>query len=117
MNYWSREHTKAWIAQLEDRIADIAEYLERTAEWCEENDVDDERVAFMCMFLTCIWVSQLRCEEITFVELMEMLGVEHLESDEEKFYELDDRYAGLTHRELLARAVATFTEDDNEDDL
>ena len=47
MNYWSREHTKAWIAQLEDRIDDIAEYLEKTAEWCEENDIEDERIAFM----------------------------------------------------------------------
>jgi hypothetical protein len=39
---------------------------------------------------------------------MEILGVEALDRDEEKFYELDDRYIGLTHNELLASAVAHF---------
>lgn len=112
MNYWSRENTKAWIAQLEDRLEDIAEYLEKTEEWCFENGIDDERVIFMCMFLTCIWVSQLRDEEITYVELMEMLGIDNIEVDEEKFYELDDQYAGLTHRELLIEAVSNFDPDD-----
>ena len=113
MNYWSREHTKAWIAQLEDRIEDIAHYLEKTQEWCNKNYVDDQRIVFMCMFITCIWVSQLRCEEISYLELMEMLGVELPDIKEEKFYELDDRYAGLTHKELLIKAVDTFNMDDD----
>ena len=112
MNYWSRENTKEWIAQLEDRIEDIAHYLEKTTKWCDENGIDDERIVFMCCFLTCIWVSQLRCEEITYIELMEMLGMAPLESDEEKLYELDDRYADCTHRELLVKAVAHFNLDD-----
>jgi hypothetical protein len=112
MNYWSREQTKAWITQLEDRLEDIAEYLEKTEIWCDENGIDDDRVVFMCMFLTCIWVSQLRGEEITYVELMEMLGVDELEVGEEKFYELDDQYAGLTHKELLVEAVSNFDPED-----
>ena len=112
MNYWSRENTKEWIAQLEDRIEDIAAYLEKTTQWCDENGVEDERIVCMCCFLTCIWVSQLRCEEITYIELMEILGVAQLEGGEEKCYELDDRYADLTHKELLAKAVATFDLDE-----
>ena len=112
MNYWSREHTKAWIAQLEDRIDDIAEYIERTAVWCEEHDIDNERVIFICMFITCIWVSQLRCEPITYTELMEMLGVTPASADDEKLYELNDGYADLTHRELLRQTVDTFKDND-----
>jgi hypothetical protein len=108
MNYWSREDTKAYVAQLEDRIEDIAHYVDRASEWCEENYIDDDRVVFMCMFLTAIWVSQLRGEPISYVELMEMLGVKDIPADEEKFYELDDMYADLTHKELLIRAVQTF---------
>jgi hypothetical protein len=108
MKYWSREHTKEWIAQLEDRLEDIAYYLEKTETWCDNYGIDDERVVFMCMFLTCIWVSQLRDEDITYVELMEMLGVECSKSGEEKFYELDNKYLNLTHIELLEEAVAHF---------
>jgi len=109
MNYWSREDTKAWVAQLEDRIEDIAHYIDRTLDWCEENYIDDDRVIFMCCFLTAIWVSQLRCEKISYIELMEMLGIKDIpNADEEKFYELDEQYENLTHKELLASAVRHF---------
>jgi len=108
MSYWSREDTRAYFAQLEDRIEDITHYVDKTSEWCEENYIDDDRVIFMCMFITAIWVSQLRCEPISYVELMEVLGVKDIPEDEEKFYELDDTYADLTHKELLIRAVKTF---------
>jgi len=116
MKYWSRENTKEWIAQLEDRLEDIAHYLEKTEDWCSEYGVEDERVIFMCMFLTCIWVSQLRGEEITYVELMEMLGIEDSKHGTEKFYELDDKYLNLTHIELLEEAVASFDPDAEEED-
>ena len=115
MKYWSREHTKEWIAQLEDRLEDIAHYLEKTEEWCDTYGIDDDRVSFMCMFLTCIWVSQLRNEDITYVELMEMLGIEDLAPGAEKFYELDNKYLNLTHIELLEEAVASFDPDAEED--
>jgi hypothetical protein len=108
MKYWSREDTKSWVAQLEDRIEDIAHYVDLTAEWCEENEVYSDRVVFICMFVTCIWVSQLRCEPITYVELMEMLGISDVEVDSEKFYELDDEYIDMTHTELLRKTVKTF---------
>ena len=108
MKYWSRENTKDWIAHLEDRIDDIEYHLEKTHEWCDQHYIDDNSLVFMCCFLTCIWVSQLRGELITYVELMEMLGIHDIEVNEEKFYELDLKYENMTHRELLESAVDKF---------
>lgn len=111
MKYWSRDDTKEWIIQLEHRLDDIDYYLNRTIEWCDEYGIEDDRVVFMCSFLTCIWVSRMRDEPITFVELMEMLGVEEWDSDEEKIYELDDEYAQLDHHEFLEKVVLTLDND------
>jgi hypothetical protein len=108
MNYWSREDTKAWVAQLEDRIEDISHYIDLTLDWCEERYIDDDKVIFMCCFLTAIWVSQLRGEPITYLELMEMLGIKDIPESEDKFYELDSQFEDLTHKELLAEAVKQF---------
>jgi hypothetical protein len=113
MKYWSRDDTKEWIIQLEHRLEDIDYYLSKTVDWCEEYGIDDSRVVFMCSFLTCVWVSQMRGEPISFTELMEMIGVEEWEvnSTEDKVYELDEKFAGLDHVELLVRAVETFGKD------
>ena len=113
MRPWTRDDTKEWIIQLEHRIDDIDFYLDKTLEWCEEYGIEDDRVVFLCSFLTCIWVSHMRDESITFVELMEMLGVENWEADEEKVYDLDDKWADMDHYELLEKAVASFNNDDN----
>lgn len=111
MTPWMRRDTKDWIERLESRIDDISYFLEKTTQWCDDNFVDDDRMVFMCCFLTCIWVSQIRNEPITYVELMEILGVEDIEVEEEKIYELDQRYAELEHEELLRRAVDTLSDD------
>lgn len=116
MKYWSRKDTKEWINQLEHRIDDIDYYLGRTLTWCDEYGVDNERIVFMCSFLTCIWVSQVRGETISFTELMEMLGISEWETTngtEEKIYELDECYADLDHDELLEMAVSKLSRDDN----
>ncbi len=115
MNYWSREDTKEWITQLEHRLEDISYYLDRTTDWCEEYGIDDNHVIFMCCFLTCIWVSHMRGEPITFTELMELLGVEEWESDEEKIYELDEKYAELDHHELLEHVIENFRNEEDWD--
>lgn len=114
MNYWSRQDTKEWIAQLEDRLEDISHYLDKTHEWCDAHYIEDEKLIFLCSFLTCIWVSQLRGEPISYTELMEMLGITDVDSDEEKLYELDSEYVDLTHKELLHHAVTTFREDNKD---
>lgn len=110
--YWSRDDTRDWIAQIEDRIDDIDHYLSKTIAWCEDNYIYDDRDVFTASFLTCIWVSQLRCETISYIELMEMLGVEEVESEEEKLYELDVEYLDLTHDELLARVMKKLNQED-----
>ena len=113
MAYWSRDNTKEWIAQLEHRIEDIEYYLERTMEWCEEYGIDDQHTIFMCGFLTCIWVSSMRDEPITFTELMEILGVDEWDSDEEKIYELDEKFSTMDHFELLEHVVSQCRDDDD----
>ena len=112
MTPWTREDTKCWIEALEGRLEDITFYLDRTTQWCEDNYIYDERTVFMCCFLTCIWVSQLRGEDITYIELMELLGVEQAQDLEEKIFELDDEYLGLEHDQLLIAAVAKLEKDD-----
>lgn len=107
---WTRDDTKSWISQLQDRITDINDYLQSALEWCDHKEIDDERIVFMCCFLTCIWVSQCRGEDITYTELMEIMGVEIEEFTEEKFYELDAKYADMTHRELLENALIIFND-------
>lgn len=112
MKNWTRDDTREWIIQLEHRIEDIDYYLQKTAEWCDEYGIDDDRVVFMCNFLTCIWVSHMRDEPITYLELMEMLGVDEWESTEEKIYELDERWGELDHHEFLEQIVAKMERDD-----
>jgi hypothetical protein len=112
MRPWTREDTKCWIEALEGRLEDITYYLDRTTQWCDDNYVYDERTVFMCCFLTCIWVSQLRGEDITYIELMELLGVEQAQDLEEKIFELDEEYLDLEHDQLLKAAVAKLEKDD-----
>jgi len=113
---WTRDDTKEWITQLEHRLEDIDYYLQRTTDWCDEYGIDDSRLVFLCSFLTCIWVSHMRGEFITQTELMELLGVEIEEIDEDKIYELDDKWGSMDHEELLEKAVEVFNQDDNLDD-
>lgn len=111
MQCWTRVDTREWIRQIESRLEDMQYYLTRTQDWCEQYGVDDGKTFFMCNFLTCVWVSQLRGEDITFSEMMEILGVDEWECDEEKIYELDPEYSALEHEELLLKAVEVFGED------
>jgi len=97
---WSRADTQTWIRQLETRIADIDYYLAKSVKWCEDNNVlEDERV-FACSMLTCIWVSNMRDEPISLYELLEILGLEELAS-EDKIYNLDSKLINVEHEELL----------------
>jgi hypothetical protein len=111
MKPWTRDDTKCWIEVLEGRLDDINYYLDRTTQWCEENYIENERTVFICCFLTCIWVSQLRGEDITYIELMELLGIEDIETLEEKIFSLDAEYLELEHDELLKEAVAKLEKD------
>jgi len=113
MSYWSRNDTKEWIVQLEHRVQDMDYYLVKADEWCDEYGIDNNKLIFMCSFLTCVWVSNMRGEHITFNELMEILGVEEWNDDEEKYYELDECWGNLDFHEFLEKVVATYSEDDD----
>ena len=67
----------------------------------------------MCAFLTCVWVSEMRDESISFVELMEMLQIKEWECDEDKLYELNKEWIGLDHDELLVKVVERCSSDTN----
>lgn len=116
MKPWTRDDTKSWIEALEGRLEDIKFYLDKTSDWCDENEIDDDRTLFMCCFLTCIWVSQLRGESISYLELMEILGIQDYDEVEEKLYELDEEYLELEHEELLEKVINTLGKDWEEDD-
>ena len=113
MKPWTRNDTKEWIIQLEHRIQDIDYYLDKAGEWCDEYGIDNNNLIFMCSFLTCVWVSNMRGEPITFNELMEILGVDEWNDDEEKYYELDECWGSLDFHDFLEKVVQTYSEDDD----
>ena len=110
MAYWSRNDTKEWIVQLEHRVQDMDYYLDKASDWCDEYGIDNNNLIFMCSFLTCVWVSNMRGEHITFNELMEILGVDEWDDDEEKYYELDECWGNLDFHEFLEKVVETYDE-------
>lgn len=101
MKPWTREDTKFWISQLEHRLEDIDYYLKETTEWCERNYIYDDRKVFMLSFLTVIWVSHMRDEPISYIELLEILGIPELIEGEDKIYYLGPELTNLSHEELL----------------
>lgn len=102
MHIWTREDTKHWIAQLEHRIEDIDYYLKKTVEWCEDNYVYDDRKVFMLSFLTIIWVSHMREEPISYVELLEILGMPEMIVGDDKIYDLGPELSNVEHEQLLS---------------
>jgi hypothetical protein len=101
MQHWTREDTRYWIAQLENRIEDIEYYLKETIRWCEDNFIHDDRKVFMCSFLTCIWVCYMRNEPISYKELLEILGLEEMYTGEDSIYNLGPELQHVEHEELL----------------
>ena len=98
---WFREHTQEWISQLENRLEDIDYYLNRTVAWCEDRGITDDQTLMSCAFITCIWVSHMRSEPISYKELLEFVGLPHLETGDDKIYELGSTLGQLDHEEVL----------------
>jgi len=106
--YWSRENTQYWISQLENRIDDIEYYLHRTIEWCEINGVWDEEKVFTLSFITVLWVTNMRNEDISKRELLEILGISGWEDTEDLVYELGKESRQMDHEELLKTVLEKF---------
>lgn len=105
MKPWTREDTKFWISQLENRVSDISYYLHQTAKWCEDHFIHDDRKVFMCNFLTCVWVCHMRNEEITYKELLEILGLEDFYTGDDSVYSLGKDIRDVEHDELLSLII------------
>ncbi len=101
MKIWTREDTKEWIHQVENRIEDIDYYLKRTLEWCEEREIYDERSVLLLNFITIIWVCWMRGEPISYVELMDIMGLPNMVIEDDKLYSLGDKFSDLDHEEML----------------
>lgn len=105
---WNRQSTRNWIAQLENRIEDIEYYLRRTVEWCEANEVYDDRTVFACTVMTAVWVSHMRDEPISKQELFEILGIKGWDTIDDAIYEFNKDYEMLDHEELLEIVASSF---------
>lgn len=101
MKPWTRDNTKEWIHQVENRIEDFQYYLKQTMDWCEKKEIFDEKHILILSVMSCVWVSWMRDESITQKELFEFLGV-RLEADiEDKIYEMNPKLGNVDHKDLL----------------
>ena len=108
MKAWTRDDTKEWVSQLENRIEDIQFYLSRTLEWCEENEVYSDRIIFVCSIMAIVWVCHLRKEPISKHELFEILGIENWNDVEDAVFEFNPIYENMEIEELLQFVVSSF---------
>ena len=111
MNYWSRNDTKYWISQLENRIEDIDYYLNRTVEWCENNGIWSNEKVFGLAFVTVLWVCHMRNEDVSRQEIYELLGIEDYENAEDCVLELGERLSQMDWEEMLELVASTFSKD------
>lgn len=112
MKIWTRSDTKEWIHQLENRIEDIDYYLKKTIEWCEEREIHDDRSVLILNFITVIWVSWMRNEPISYVELMDILGLPHMVVGDDRLYSLGEKFYDLDHEQMLEIVLRDLGKDD-----
>jgi len=109
MKYWSRDDTKHWIAQLENRIEDIDYYLNRTVEWCENNGAWDRETVFALTFVTVLWVAYMRNEDVSRQEVYELLGIDDWDSVDDAIMELGDQLSGMDFEEMLQKVLESVS--------
>jgi len=103
---WTRNDTKDFIHSVESRIEDMDYYLKRTVEWCENNGVFENKRVLMCCLISCIWVSSMREELISFQEIVEIIGLEEFEdSSLDKIYNVCQEFRNLEHEEILEMLI------------
>jgi len=106
MTYWSRDNTREYIHLVESRLEDLNYYLRRTVEWCENNGIWENKKVLMCCLISCIWVSSMRNEYITFQEIVEIVGLTDLEdSNIDKTYNVCPEFQNLDHEEILRMLI------------
>lgn len=105
---WTRDQTKDWVSQLENRIEDIDYYLLRTVEWCETNEIYDDQMVFTCAVMTVVWVSHMRGEPLSKREALEIVGILDSDSVDDAEYTLGEPFQDYDHEELLEAVVSRF---------
>lgn len=108
MKPWTRDNTKYWIAQQENRIEDCDYYIEQTMRWLDDRCVHDHDVVIGCLVMTVIWVSHMRNEQITQKEVFEILGINDWDQARDDIYDLGEALQNLDHDELLEKITANF---------
>lgn len=111
MSIWSRDNTKEWIIQLENRIEDIDYYLVRTVEWCEQNGIWDDEKVFGLAFVTVLWVCHMRGEDVSRKEIIEIIGIAGWEDAEDAVMDLGDQLSTLDHEEMLQIVAKSLYKD------
>lgn len=106
MKPWTREDTRDWIVQLELRVEDLNYYLKQTVQWCEENNILNDKTVFACGLMTALWVVWQRNETISRWEIMEILGVRDWQNFPDEAIELGERFWGSDLEEILEEVVA-----------
>lgn len=102
---WTRDHTKDWVSQLENRLEDIDYYLAETIKWCEDNEIYDDETVFGCTLITLVWVSHMRQEPISKREAMEILGIEKWDSVSDEEFILGEQHHGCDLFEILRKVA------------
>ncbi len=98
---WTRDQTREWISQLENRIEDIEYYLLKTLDWCEERGLYNEQAVFTCSMLTVVWVSHMRQESISQREIFEILGIKDWDQAADNTFELAATFHHYDLEDLL----------------
>ncbi len=108
MKPWTRDDTKYWISQLENRIEDIDYYLNQTLKWCEDNEIYSDKLVFICSVMTVVWVSHCRNEPIGKQELFEILGIENWQSVDNDLLSFSPIFESMELEDLLHLVVRSF---------
>lgn len=101
MKPWTRDATKNWIQQIQNRITDIDHYLKKTVEFCELNEVYDNKTVLVLSMMTVVWVSHMRQEYVSYNEMAELLGIEDVSISQDQIYDLGPKLSKLDHEQML----------------
>lgn len=110
---WSRNDTQEWIAQMENRVADMQYYLEEALLWLTTYGYHHPHITIACLTMTCVWVANMRNETITSHEIMEIIGAptDNLELSNDIF-ELSPQYQGWDIEEIWYHVIRQYDDPD-----
>jgi hypothetical protein len=108
MKPWTRDDTKEWVFQIENRIEDIEYYINFTNQWLEEREFDSPYIIATCLIITILWVAAMRNEDVSQREIYEIIGIKDWYEAEDIIFGLNEEYNTLDLEEILEIAIAKF---------